>query len=73
MIKHLRMLRASNIRREVNDRVIVTDISFQVKIGEILFVRGPSGSGKTLLLRSIAYLDPIQVSPNFLMLTKVCL
>ena len=56
------MICASNIRRQVNDRVIVTDISFQVNIGETLFVRGPSGSGKTLLLRSIAYLDPIQVS-----------
>ena len=38
-----------------------TDISFSVRRGDILFVRGPSGVGKSLLLRALAYLDPIQV------------
>jgi ABC-type iron transport system FetAB ATPase subunit len=56
------MLCASNIRRQVNDRVILTNINFKISPGEILFVRGPSGTGKTLLLRSIAFLDPLQVS-----------
>lgn len=55
------MLRIHGLKREVNGRAILTEINFSVKPGETLFVRGPSGVGKSLLLRSVAYLDPIQV------------
>lgn len=55
------MLKVSNLKREVNGRVILTNITVSVRTGETLFIRGPSGVGKSLLLRSIAYLDPIQV------------
>ena len=56
------VLEVRNLQRAVGGRVIIHNLSFQVRQGEILFVRGPSGVGKSLLLRSIAYLDPIQVS-----------
>lgn len=56
------MLRVANLQREVNERIILTNISFTVNKGDILFVRGPSGVGKSLLLRSLAYLDPAQVA-----------
>lgn len=55
------MLKVRDLQRELNDRVILTSISFSISRGEILFVRGPSGVGKSLLLRALAYLDPIQV------------
>ena len=55
------MLRVRDLRREVSERVILTDITFSISRGEILFVRGPSGVGKSLLLRALAYLDPLQV------------
>lgn len=55
------LLEVRNLKRAVGDRVIITNLSFTVKRGEILFVRGPSGVGKSLLLRALAYLDPIQV------------
>lgn len=56
------MLCVRELRREVNERIILTDITFTLKRGDILFVRGPSGVGKSLLLRALAYLDPIQVN-----------
>lgn len=48
-----------NLTKSVGDKVLFSNISFSVKHGETLFIRGPSGVGKTLLLRSLAYLDPI--------------
>ncbi|MEW5297272.1 MAG: hypothetical protein WDW36_000492 [Sanguina aurantia] len=53
-------LQVRNLRRVVADRPVISDISFDLGPGEILFIRGPSGVGKTLLLRCIATLDPIQ-------------
>lgn len=41
--------------------MILTHLSFSISDGDILFIRGPSGVGKSLLLRAVAYLDPIQV------------
>ena len=56
------LLEVHNLKREINGRVIITNLSFSIFPGDVLFVRGPSGVGKSLLLRSIAYLDPIQVA-----------
>ncbi len=48
-----------NLRKTINGSVIISGLNFTVRAGEILFIRGPSGVGKTLLLRSLAYLDPV--------------
>ncbi|GAB4820659.1 hypothetical protein N2152v2_007705 [Parachlorella kessleri] len=53
------VLTVSNLGRTINGHQIHSGISFTVRSGEVLFVRGPSGVGKTLLLRSLAYLDPL--------------
>ena len=56
-----RVLEVRDLRREVQGRVIITNLSFRVLQGETLFVRGASGVGKSLLLRCLALLDPLQV------------
>lgn len=61
----VQMLKVQDLQREVNERIILTNITFSISSGEILFVRGPSGVGKSLLLRAIAYLDPVQVESCF--------
>jgi len=38
---------------------VVTDVSFEIRPGELLAVVGPNGAGKTTLLRAIAGLRPI--------------
>ena len=55
------VLEVRDLRREVQGRVIITNLSFRVLQGETLFVRGASGVGKSLLLRCLALLDPLQV------------
>ena len=55
------VLEVKNLKREVGGRLIVSNTSFSLRQGEVLFLRGPSGVGKSLLLRALAYLDPIQV------------
>lgn len=45
--------------RQVGDRTVWSEVSFEVESGDRLVVDGPSGSGKTLLLRALAWLDPM--------------
>jgi len=54
------MLVAENLTRTVNGRTLFRDLSFTVERGETLVVRAPSGAGKTLLLRLLAWLDPLE-------------
>ena len=51
------VLRAENLGRQVAAKVIVSDISFDVRKGELLGIVGPSGSGKSSLLRLLNRLD----------------
>ncbi|KAL0038243.1 hypothetical protein WJX79_009937 [Trebouxia sp. C0005] len=55
------VLDVRNLKRVVDGRVIITNLSFSVKSpGDVLFIRGASGVGKSLLLRVLACLDPLQ-------------
>lgn len=47
----------SGIAKSYGDQSVLTDISFDVKPGEIFVIMGPSGSGKSVLLRHIAGLE----------------
>lgn len=58
------VLEAADLRRIVQERVILSSISFQVSAGEVLFVFGPPRAGKTHLLRCLALLDPLQVGAH---------
>ncbi len=57
------VLEVRNLKRVIDGRVIITNLSFTVKSpGDVLFIRGASGVGKSLLLRVLACLDPLQAS-----------
>ncbi len=51
------VLRAEHLARSVQGKVIVDDVSFSLRKGEVLALVGPSGSGKTSLLRMLNRLD----------------
>lgn len=55
------VLQVTDLHRSVAGHSILTGLSFAVRTGEVLFIRGASGVGKSLLLRALAYLDPIEV------------
>jgi putative ABC transport system ATP-binding protein len=51
------VLRAESLGRSVPGKVLVSEASFDVRIGETLAIVGPSGSGKSSLLRLLNRLD----------------
>lgn len=51
------MLKANNITKKFGDRVVLHDISLEIKPGTITSIIGPSGSGKTTLLKALSLLD----------------
>ena len=47
-----------NIRKEYNDRQVLSVDQLSIEEGEILAIVGPSGSGKSTLLRILNFLEP---------------
>jgi putative ABC transport system ATP-binding protein len=50
-------VRTERLGRVVQDKVILQDVTFEVRAGEVLAIVGPSGSGKSSLLRLLNRLD----------------
>ena len=49
----MQFLQAKNISYKINDRNILNNISFEIKLGELVKISGNNGSGKTTLLKII--------------------
>ena len=54
------ILRVEHLKKAYGENVILKDISFSVKEGEVIVIVGPSGCGKSTLLRSLNGLEEIQ-------------
>ncbi len=53
------ILEVKKLRKSYDERVVVNDISFSVKKGEIFGILGPNGAGKTTTLEMIEAMRPI--------------
>ena len=49
-----------NLSHSYGDRPVLTDVTFQVAVGEFFIIIGPNGSGKTTLLKTLAGVDTLQ-------------
>jgi iron(III) transport system ATP-binding protein len=54
------LLRAEEISVGYDDNLVVEQLSFEVRRGEIVSLLGPSGCGKTTALRAVAGFEPIR-------------
>ncbi|MBO6000124.1 MAG: amino acid ABC transporter ATP-binding protein [Lachnospiraceae bacterium] len=54
------MLTIEHLTKRFDDQIVLNDISFDVKEGEVIVIVGPSGCGKSTLLRCINALESIQ-------------
>ena len=54
-----KMLRVNNISKKYKDLTVFSDISFEVKKGDVVAITGSSGCGKSTLLKCINRLEEI--------------
>jgi polar amino acid transport system ATP-binding protein len=69
------LIRVQNITKRFGDRVVLDDLSFDIRAGETIALLGPSGGGKSTLLRCINGLNDwnqgqVQVGPHTLCATS---
>jgi zinc transport system ATP-binding protein len=52
------LLKVKNLSVELNNEKIISNLSFELKKGQIITVLGPNGAGKTTLLRALLGIIP---------------
>jgi zinc transport system ATP-binding protein len=52
------LLKVKNLNVELNNEKIISNLSFELKRGQIITILGPNGAGKTTLLRALLGIIP---------------
>jgi len=59
-MKNKLILKVDKLNVELDKEIIIDNLSFKVKEGEILTILGPNGAGKTVLLKTLLSIFPYQ-------------
>jgi zinc transport system ATP-binding protein len=59
------ILSVKNLTVEFNEALILNDISFSIKKGEVFVIIGPNGAGKTILFKALLGLIPYKGEINW--------
>jgi zinc transport system ATP-binding protein len=52
------ILKVTNLKVEIQNQIILENLTFKVKRGTALAIVGPNGAGKTMLFRTLLHLTP---------------
>ena len=64
------MIEFKGVTKAFKDRVVLSELSFHIPRGQIVFILGMSGTGKSVLLKNIVgLLRPDKVNPGSLILS----
>jgi len=60
------MILFNQVNKWYGEYQALTDVSAEIKSGEVVVVCGPSGSGKSTLIRTVNLLEPIEQGYSWL-------